>query len=86
MRKSVLGPRGPIRDSNNSLWRPMASSLLWSVGVNLARLARQLRSVGVADHDSSRSALEFYAEAGAPEGALFLDGQYVGKIPGVTRL
>jgi hypothetical protein len=30
--------------------------------------------------------LEFYAEAGAPEGALYLDGQLVGHIAGVTRL
>ena len=30
--------------------------------------------------------LEFYAEAGAPEGALYLDGQLVGYLPGVTRL
>ena len=30
--------------------------------------------------------LDFYAEAGAPEGALFLDGQLVGWLPGVHRL
>ena len=30
--------------------------------------------------------LEFYAEAGAPEGALYLDGELVGYLPGVTRL
>jgi hypothetical protein len=30
--------------------------------------------------------LEFYAEAGAPEGALYVDGQLVGHLPGVTRL
>jgi hypothetical protein len=29
---------------------------------------------------------EFYAEAGAPEGALYVDGHLVGYIPGVTRL
>ncbi len=29
---------------------------------------------------------EFYAEAGAPEGALYVDGVLVGSIPGVTRL
>ena len=29
---------------------------------------------------------EFYAEAGAPEGALYVDGVLVGTIPGVTRL
>lgn len=30
--------------------------------------------------------LEFYAEAGAPEGALYVDGRLVGRLPGVTRL
>jgi hypothetical protein len=30
--------------------------------------------------------LEFYAEAGAPEGALYRDGQLVGYIDGVRRL
>lgn len=30
--------------------------------------------------------LEFYAEAGAPEGALYVDGRLVGVLPGVTRL
>ena len=30
--------------------------------------------------------VEFHAEAGAPEGALFVNGQFVGHLPGVTRL
>lgn len=30
--------------------------------------------------------LEFYAEAGAPEGALYVDGRRVAVLPGVTRL
>ena len=30
--------------------------------------------------------VEFYAEAGAPEGALYLDGQLVGCVSGVQRL
>ena len=30
--------------------------------------------------------LEFYAGAGAPEGALYLDGELVARLPGVTRL
>ncbi len=29
---------------------------------------------------------EFYAEAGAPEGALYADGQLVALLPGVQRL
>jgi hypothetical protein len=30
--------------------------------------------------------LEFYADAGAPEGALYLDGKLIGYLPGVKRL
>ena len=30
--------------------------------------------------------LEFYADAGAPRGALYLNGELVGTLPGVTRL
>ena len=30
--------------------------------------------------------VQVYAEAGAPEGALYLDGELVGYLPGVTRL
>lgn len=31
-------------------------------------------------------ALEFHADAGAPEGALYVDGQLVGHVLGVNRL
>jgi hypothetical protein len=30
--------------------------------------------------------LEFHAEAGAPEGALYADGELVALLPGVNRL
>jgi len=30
--------------------------------------------------------LEFYADAGAPEGALYIDGKLVGHVIGVSRL
>jgi hypothetical protein len=30
--------------------------------------------------------LEFHAEAGAPEGALYVDGQLVAQLPGISRL
>jgi hypothetical protein len=30
--------------------------------------------------------VEFHAEAGAPEGALYVNGRLVGRIEGVTRL
>ena len=37
-------------------------------------------------HAHGEQVFEFYAEAGAPEGALYVDGQLVGYLPGVTRL
>jgi hypothetical protein len=45
------------------------------------RLALSLRRV-----EAAEPVLEFYAEAGAPEGALYVDGRLVGHVPGVTRL
>ena len=50
----------------------------------LGRLARRL-------HRAERlpagdPVLEFYAQAGAPEGALYVDGKLVGLLPGVSRL
>jgi hypothetical protein len=55
----------------------------------LAQLSRRLRQplVASATHIATPlTQLEFYAEAGAPEGALYLDGQFVGWVSGVTRL
>ncbi len=51
----------------------------------LTRLARQVTGAGVRV-PTRPPVLEFYAEAGAPEGALYLDGTLVGYLPGVTRL
>ncbi len=62
------------------------------------RLARWLRSgsrglARLADHVAlvqrrarGRPELEFYAEAGAPEGALYVNGHLAGTLTGVTRL
>jgi len=64
--------------------RRAAAALLRVASAALARLARRLaaprRPVG------GPAQLEFYAEAGAPEGALYLDGELVGWLAGVKRL
>ena len=64
-----------------------AASALRGVSAMLTRLARRIASAevrsqrkAVADH------LEFYAEAGAPEGALYADGVLIGYLSGVKRL
>ena len=92
--KYPMGPEEPLR----SPWSPaefrhpaslfvqrLAASGLRSAGAVLARLSQRLalpaaRKVGAAQQ------LEFHAEAGAPEGALYLDGKLVGWLPGVRRL
>jgi hypothetical protein len=51
----------------------------------LARWSRRLaQPAGRVAHPAPQ--LEFYAEAGAPEGALYLDGKFVGWVSGVQRL
>lgn len=64
--------------------REAASGVLRGASRWLARLSRLLR-VGRPRVDRP-VVLEFYAEAGAPEGALYVNGQLVGHLPGVTRL
>jgi hypothetical protein len=50
-----------------------------------ARMARQLAHVR-RDEAHADPVYEFYAEAGAPEGAVYVDGRLVGHLPGVSRL
>lgn len=77
--KSMEWTSGDVRARDVASWMLLVASRL------LARWARVLRAPG---QGPTRSAvvLEFYAEAGAPEGALYIDGQLVGRLPGVTRL
>ena len=53
-------------------------------------LAKASRAMEVAEARRTPSpavgVLEFYAEAGAPEGALYVDGKLLGYLPGVNRL
>lgn len=62
----------------------LAALALRCASAALARLARRLAPAGRCKGVAPQ--LEFYAEAGAPEGALYLDGQLVGWLPGVQRL
>lgn len=83
--RGLLGLHGPLTTTRHSAWRHFTASLLRQASRSLARLARQLhRSVDARRRRPPE--LEFYAEAGAPEGALYLDGELVGHLPGVTRL
>jgi hypothetical protein len=66
--------------------REVAAALLRALSASLERLAQQM--VVVVDAPAARrdAVLEFHAEAGAPEGALYVDGQLVGRLDGVSRL
>jgi hypothetical protein len=75
-RPAPLAPHPARAAAVASLRRASALCARWA-----QRLAHPARSARPADPQ-----LEFYAEAGAPEGALFLDGQLVGWLPGVQRL
>lgn len=86
MHKSLYGFDGPLSAPVHSPARQLAARLLRQSSRQLARLARQLALRRIASAAPRAPELEFHAEAGAPEGALYVDGQLVGYLPGVTRL
>jgi hypothetical protein len=65
--------------------RGFAAAVLHRASAELARLAHRLAGP-VTPRRTALPALEFYADAGAPEGALYRDGQLVGWLAGVRRL
>jgi len=80
-------------------WRPVVARPPWSTPVRraaaatlrsasaaLAHLALRLTVPPVRPVEPVAAVLEFYADAGAPEGALYMDGRLVGWVPGVKRL
>jgi hypothetical protein len=80
-RAGVLEAPRPTREA----LRRLAAIGLRSASAALARLSRRLaQPAGRAARPVPQ--LEFYAEAGAPEGALYLDGKLVGWVSGVQRL
>lgn len=64
--------------------RLLAAAVLQLASQALARLAQALHRAE--PEPAGEPVLEFYAQAGAPEGALYVDGQLVGLLPGVSRL
>ena len=57
--------------------------LLRAAGAAFDRLAHRLEARAA---PLRRGVVEFHAEAGAPEGALYVDGRLVGWIEGINRL
>lgn len=73
--------RGPDAAETHDAW-----ARRW---VRIRRAARAIRLVFSPAYRRRRRAreqLEFYAEAGAPEGALYIDGRLVARLDGVHRL
>jgi hypothetical protein len=68
------------------LARHAAAAALRVASALLAHLAHRVAVPAPAATPPVPAVLEFYADAGAPEGALYLDGELVGWIPGVRRL
>ena len=74
--------------------RQVAAKVLRAASQVLARVAHELTAVDVPSESAFTAAgnvyacpqLEFYAEAGAAEGALYADGRLVGYLSGVSRL
>lgn len=64
--------------------RLLAAAVLASASAVLARLSARMVATPALPECDPR--FEFYAEAGAPEGALYVDGRFVGWLPGVCRL
>jgi len=68
-----------------ALVRAVAAAALRRASAVLARMA--LGVAGAAAQAPGREPVfEFHAEAGAPEGALYVDGVLVGTLSGVSRL
>ena len=67
-------------------WNHTAGLLLQAASRSLAQLARLMRNPQRRIVLQHQSELEFYAEAGAPEGALYVNGEYVGSLHGINRL
>jgi hypothetical protein len=63
--------------------RLLAVKALQAASAGLARLATRLET---APHVGTEHCIEFHAEAGALEGALYIDGRLVARLPGVRRL
>jgi len=87
-----MSPVTHLHWSQPEAWHPAPATArqvvargLHGASVMLARLAQRLATPRRRT-SSAEARLEFHAEAGAPEGALYLDGRLVGWLQGVKRL
>ena len=83
----LTGHRPAQRPTFSDTWRRLVAHLLRNASTVLARHAREVARPLHARKRRSQAdmSVEFHAEAGAPEGALYVDGELVGYID-VRRL
>jgi hypothetical protein len=83
----LTGHRPAQRPTFSETWRRLVAHLLRSASAALARQARDVvRPLHARQRRSQHDvSVEFHAEAGAPEGALYVDGEFVGYLE-VRRL
>ncbi len=88
MTESLTSTTLPLYRPRSYSGRRVLAAVLRTTSLLLTRLARQLTAAERLREPVATRApvLEFYAEAGAPEGALYVDGKLLGYLPGVTRL
>jgi hypothetical protein len=93
LRRTEMNPLASLQylaaEPAQRLWlRHLAAAALQRASLVLARSAHRLAPRPSADSalDAAVRCVEFHAEAGAPEGALYIDGQLVARLPGVHRL
>lgn len=85
MIKSLPWSYHPAEHALEHRLRHAVAAALRGTSLMLSRLARRIAASKKARH-AEIGHLEFYAEAGAPEGAIYADGLLVGYVKGVTRL
>lgn len=83
---SSISSSYPVRLALAQALRAASQALARVAGALMAVEARSESVASAAGNVYACPQLEFYAEAGAAEGALFVDGQLVGYVPGVSRL
>lgn len=82
-----LAPTPYALPPGSTPWRRMLCRALYHLSQRLDRMA-----VRLASRHAERTAhgpvpsIEFHAEAGAPEGALYIDGVLFGHLTGISRL
>ena len=85
LKTSLWGAFEPHRPVAEVVLR-FAAAALAAASAALTRLAQAIGEPAAAVQAQSEPRFEFHTDAGAPEGALYLDGKLVGWLSGVTRL